>query len=338
MIIVGAGLGGPHSWAVRLKERMTDRPVHIVCAYGPGGIVTAPDFSYETAEELAAWLRSIGPAIVLPNWVWEAYGTCAELRRDGLDLRVVAYCRSDSEVNYYTPLVEHQHEYDWIFAVSGQCHAVMSARLPHLADRIRYLRTFVHRDETLERSWSTRPLRVLYSGRLEQEDKRVHDLPPLADGLLRSGIDFTLTLAGVGTEVPVLLDRFAAIPHAGRVRLIGSIAPPQMPAVYRDHDVLIQPSSTEGLSNSLLEAMSAGIVPVATRIGSGVPEVIDDGRNALTVEVGDVDAMVSAIVELSASTARLERMGRAAHASTEDFGWARYRERFGDLLRAVEAG
>lgn len=210
--------------------------------------------------------------------------------------------------------------------------------MPGMTDRIRYLRTFVDRDASLDRSWSTRPVRVLYSGRLDQEDKRVLDLLPLVDGLIEAAVPFTLTIAGSGSRTLELLDGFAAIPHAGRVRLIGAIAPSEMPAVYRQHDVLIQPSSVEGLSNSLLEAMAAGVVPVVTRTRSGVAEVVTDGGNALTVDVGDLPGMVTAISELARSPTRLEQLARAAHASTADFGWDRYHARFERLLRDVESG
>lgn len=338
MILLQAGMGGPHSWAVRLKRQMTDRPVHIVCLGEPGGLVRSPDFVYTTSEELEGWLRSLAPAIVVPNWMWDAYATCDALRHSGVDLRVVAYCRSDSDVNYYRPLVDLQGRYDWLVAVSRQCEVVLRDRLPQMTDRIRYVRTFVDRAETLNRTWSVRPVRVLYSGRLDQPDKRVLDLLPLVDGLLSAAVPFTLTLAGQGSETAALLDGFAGLPHAGRVRLIGAIPPPDMPEVYSQHDVLIQPSSVEGLSNSLLEAMAAGLVPVVTRTRSGVGEVVTAGENALTVEVGDVNGMVGAISELTRSPARLEQMGRAAHASTADFGWPRYRERFDGLLREVEAG
>jgi glycosyltransferase involved in cell wall biosynthesis len=193
------------------------------------------------------------------------------------------------------------------------------------------------RNDELRRVWRTRPLRLLYCGRVEQEDKRVLDLLPFIDGASRAGVPFTLTVAGTGSQLARLRHGLASRPHAGRVRLAGQIAPAQMPALYSEHDVLIQPSSTEGLSNALLEAMAAGLVPVVTRTRSGIAGVVTHDTNAITVPVGDVEAMVSAVALLSSSPSVLERMGRAAHAATEDYDWTRYRARFEGLLDDVQA-
>jgi glycosyltransferase involved in cell wall biosynthesis len=233
--------------------------------------------------------------------------------------------------------VARQHQYDLLVAVSPRCQAVMRARLPREGPRVELLPTFVHRAGELKRTWRTEPLRLLYSGRLEQEHKRVLDLLPLADGLLRDGVRFTLTIAGTGSRLESLLGGLATLPHAGLVRLVGQIAPAQMPALYAGHDVLVQPSSTEGLSNALVEAMAAGLVPVVTRTRSGVSGVVTDGVNAMTVAVGDVEAMVAAVTRLSASPSALERMGRAAHAATADYGWPRYCGRLERLLDEVQS-
>lgn len=52
-------------------------------------------------------------------------------------------------------------------------------------------------------------------------------------------------------------------------------------------DVLVLPSSREGLPMIILEAMGAGAVVVATRVG-GTPELVEDGVNGFLVEYGDV--------------------------------------------------
>jgi glycosyltransferase involved in cell wall biosynthesis len=78
-------------------------------------------------------------------------------------------------------------------------------------------------------------------------------------------------------------------------------------------DVYVQPSANEGLSLSILEAMSAAKPVVATRVG-GVAEVIDEGSNGLLVSPGSSLALQQAIVALLARPDRREAMAQAGRA------------------------
>src|SRR5260370_12800552 len=44
------------------------------------------------------------------------------------------------------------------------------------------------------------PLRILYLGRLDRGQKRVHLFPEILSGLVQSGIPFTWTIVGEGAE------------------------------------------------------------------------------------------------------------------------------------------
>lgn len=59
-------------------------------------------------------------------------------------------------------------------------------------------------------------------------------------------------------------------------------------------DILVLPSSREGLPMILLEAMGAGAIVVATRVG-GTPELVQDGVNGFLVESGDVSGLAQKI-------------------------------------------
>ena len=62
-------------------------------------------------------------------------------------------------------------------------------------------------------------------------------------------------------------------------------------------DILLHPSSAEGLGTAVIDAVALGVPPVAFRVG-GLPEVIDDQRSGLLVPAGDVAAFAAAIDRL----------------------------------------
>jgi N-acetyl-alpha-D-glucosaminyl L-malate synthase BshA len=82
-------------------------------------------------------------------------------------------------------------------------------------------------------------------------------------------------------------------------------------------DLMLMPSEMESFGLAALEAMACHVPAIATRVG-GVPELIDDKRNGLLFEVGDVTGMYEAAVDLLSDPARLQQMGDAARRTAQD--------------------
>lgn len=61
-----------------------------------------------------------------------------------------------------------------------------------------------------------------------------------------------------------------------------------------ESDIFILTSKTEGLPLTLLEAMAFKLPCIASSVG-GVPEIIEDGKNGILVEPGNIDQISSAI-------------------------------------------
>jgi len=76
--------------------------------------------------------------------------------------------------------------------------------------------------------------------------------------------------------------------------------------------IVVSPSlGLEGLSNSLLESMAAGLPVVATRVG-GTPEIVEDGKTGLLVSPGDPEALAAAISRLLQDRLTAKRLGQSA--------------------------
>lgn len=79
----------------------------------------------------------------------------------------------------------------------------------------------------------------------------------------------------------------------------------------RGIDIFVLPSLSEALSNSLLEAISCGCVPVASAVG-GNPEIVEDGISGRLFPAGNADALAACLDDLAADTARARQLAARA--------------------------
>jgi glycosyltransferase involved in cell wall biosynthesis len=107
-------------------------------------------------------------------------------------------------------------------------------------------------------------------------------------------------------------------------------------------DVFVLPSRLEGISNSLLEAMSQGLPVVAAddRLG-GNRSVITDKRDGMIIPQGDSEEFARVLLSLLRDQALRAEMGRRARLKVENaFSIAsvsrRYRQIYHELLRRPE--
>lgn len=117
------------------------------------------------------------------------------------------------------------------------------------------------------------------------------------------------------------------------LRLIGSIAPSDVPDFYAALDVFAMPSRTDSFGIVFLEAWANG-KPVVAADAGGVPEVVTDEDNGLLVPFGDVEALSNAIGRLVDDQSLAERIGSAGRTLVESgYTWD---ERYGSLAGRVE--
>lgn len=162
------------------------------------------------------------------------------------------------------------------------------------------------------------PLRLLYVGRVEQEQKRVFDLPPLLAGLVDRGADATMSIAGQGVAMKHLRDRFDSLGVSGRVTWLGDIGRISLERAYAEHDVLVITSSWETGPLVAWEAMSRGVVVLSSRyLGAAAEQVLVDGVNARLFPVGDIEAAVGAAAELTSAELR-ETLAQQAWVSVKN--------------------
>ena len=142
----------------------------------------------------------------------------------------------------------------------------------------------------------TNPMRVLYLGRLEREQKRVHLFPQIFADLKSSGIPFHWTIAGDGSE-RTALERDMKSSPGQIVSFTGPVTYAQVPEILNAHDVCLLTSDYEGFGLTVLEAMGYGLVPIASDLPAGIPEMVDTTTGIL-VDVNDVAGYARGIIHL----------------------------------------
>lgn len=143
------------------------------------------------------------------------------------------------------------------------------------------------------------PLRLLYSGRVEQAQKRVLDLPELAAALLARGVPFRISIAGSGPADVMLHDKAKSLGVHAHFAFMGELDAAQIAQAYREHDALIVPSEWETGPLVAWEAMSHGLPVISSRyLGSGLEGALADGVNCLLFQVADAAAAVDAVEKL----------------------------------------
>ena len=199
-------------------------------------------------------------------------------------------------------------------------------------------RRFAYRDDA-----RARRTRLLYAGQVVPS-KGVHTAIEACRLLVQAhGMgDLGLTIAG-GSVVPDYLEHLRDMVReaglADRVRFTGSLAPERMPALYREHDILIFPSIwAEPFSITVLEAMASGLAVVGTVTG-GSGEILRHGVNALVFPAEDAAACALRVRALVDRPDLYEQLRREAGGTIEsEFGLPRMVDAIErDLQGVVEA-
>jgi glycosyltransferase involved in cell wall biosynthesis len=179
---------------------------------------------------------------------------------------------------------------------------------------------------------SAGPVRLLYLGRLSEE-KDVENLLRAAAILRSENILVSVTLAGDGPARQHIEKTIAELMLGDCVRLSGFVS--DVMPLLAEADILVNPSRTECMPNSILEAMWAGVPVVATDVG-GVGEMIRDGVDGLLCPSENSEAMAEAIRKLIANPAMAEKLTASANERVmNEFTFEKHMEKTLELYRRI---
>jgi len=146
-----------------------------------------------------------------------------------------------------------------------------------------------------------------------------------------------LVLAGDGE-----LKRYIEKRIGGRKDVLVTPSAVENPSDYlKASDIFVLPSSGEGLSNALLEAMSSGLSVIASDISSN-RQIISDGKNGILFRTNDPSSIINALSSLITDEKLRRTLGRAARKTVvEDYnitGTAdKYEKLYSEISGAVDS-
>ncbi len=269
-----------------------------------------------------------GPVVFLPTILGDSFGIAAAISLVEPELiRIAGFQHADTAydtrlLTYYEPVLAY------LVGVSRRVTESIAGALPHRGADIWHLPNAVDVADSLPQRELNRqrPLRLVYTGRIEHKQKRVRSLLLMSGELSRRGIAHTLTLVGDG---PALAELRAEVGSkrelSDRVALLGAIGAAGVRAELRRADCFVLASRYEGLSVAMLEAMAEGCVPIVTDVASGAGEVVVDGLSGLLVKTdagADDEGVGRALADAVARFASSDR-SRFAHET-----WRRVRDSF----------
>jgi glycosyltransferase involved in cell wall biosynthesis len=256
------------------------------------GMPTINDPIPEPRPEMPLYLSAVHdlhdatgrPVIAIPTLSAECVGLMAAVaQRLPAGIRALGWMHNDIPYDrltfqHYEPLLHR------FVAVSRDIASSLGAALPSRSGDVRLIHYGVPVPEApIERhrknlGTPARPLRLVYAGRMDSEQKRVHALIDASRSLESMEIAHELLLIGDG---PASGRIDALIAGRPRIRRVTPTARAKAGAIthHLDRaDCFVLASRYEGLSIAMLEAMARGCVPVVTRVSGALDAVTPPGE------------------------------------------------------------
>ena len=156
------------------------------------------------------------------------------------------------------------------------------------------------------------------------------------DEIIRSLADlepnYKLLILGSGPDEASLRSLALSLKVSHRIAFKGFVSHEELPAYLQASDIFVRPSRTEGLGNSFLEAMAAGIPVIGTPVG-GIPDFLTDGETGLMCEVDNPRSIAQKAVKLVRDRESRDYIVSTARALVQEkYQWDAIAARMKDIL------
>ncbi len=140
-----------------------------------------------------------------------------------------------------------------------------------------------------------------------------------------------LLVVGVGELEGKLKDQSKNLGLEDRVKFAGFVAHTDLPKYLKSSDVFVRPSLSEGLGNSFLEAMAAGLPTVATPVG-GIPDFLTHEETGLFCQVQNPESIATQVKRLKDENLKSLLIANAFKMVEQKYTWEKIAEEMKGIL------
>lgn len=291
---------GPHQYVINIDQKES--------TYTKANIRFPADkeffFTYSVKDNAYAVIKRLFQLI--------PPGPGALVLNDSLEMQMLDHYKTEKTVyqlvhdEYNFGLAQHYgHIVDIFIAHSRFFYDKLNAALPNRAADIHFLPHGVSIPANYRvQHEPDQPLKLLFLGRMTHT-KGIFDLPVIDGYLNEWQIPHSWTCIGNGPELPALKQTWTQ--SAKPVQYVSPATGKEVMEICATHDVFVLPTQFEGSPVSLLETMSAGLVPVITDLPGGIREIVEPAVG-FRPPMGDTRGFAAAIQTLANNRALLQQM------------------------------
>lgn len=186
------------------------------------------------------------------------------------------------------------------------------------------------RSDEIRSSDDLKAPQILFVGRLDESKGVLRAIRIIA--LLKDrGLAASLRVVGDGPSRRIAQQLAEQLGVDQRIRFLGWVPRPSLPAHYEWAHFILLPSASEGFPKVLAEAMARGVIPIASRVGA-IPSTLETIGVGKMAEATDLEGFARHISDFSLDPAAWQAQSAIARESSDYFSYEYYLELVEDML------
>ena len=163
----------------------------------------------------------------------------------------------------------------------------------------------------------------------------LHAVVQIRNIKIREPKNIIVNIVGDGTYRPALERITHELKLDDNVRFLGEMTKEQVREILWQTDIFINPSHSEGLPRSVLEAAAAGLPIIATDVG-GTREILPTKDHGLLVPMQNQDKFADALMLLINDKNLRKKLGANAQSYVkENFDWDKITEQYIEMMEQL---